>query len=133
MPARRYDSGTADRRGKEGPMPGNTDLFEIMQTMRAMRRLKPDPVPDELIRKILQAGVCAPNGGNTQRWRFLGIKDRKIKQAGQVWYKRALDEVVGARYLKSNPPPRVTREPDNRQHAAGGEEPESGGEGKRGE
>jgi len=71
------------------------DLFETMQTMRAMRRLKPDPVPDELIRKILQAGVCAPNGGNTQRWRFLVIKDRKIKQAVQVWYKRAFDEVVG--------------------------------------
>ena len=49
------------------------DLFETMQTMRAMRRLKPDPVPDELIRKILEAGSCAPNGGNTQRWRFLVI------------------------------------------------------------
>ena len=76
-------------------MAGNTDLFEIMQTMRAMRRLKPDPVPDELIGKILQAGTCAPNGGNTQRWRFLVIKDRKIKQGVQVWYKKAFDEVVG--------------------------------------
>ena len=65
------------------------DLFETMQNMRAMRRLKPDPVPDELIRKILESGVCAPNGGNTQRWRFRVIKDRKIKQAVQVWYKRA--------------------------------------------
>ncbi|HKQ64136.1 MAG TPA: nitroreductase family protein [Methylomirabilota bacterium] len=99
-------------------MPGNTDLFEIMHTMRAMRRLKPDPVPDELIKKILEAGSCAPNGGNTQRWRFLVIKDRKIKQAVQVWYKRAFDEVVGPRYLKSAPPPGVTREQYNRQHAA---------------
>ncbi len=65
-------------------MAGNTDLFEIMQTMRAMRRLKPDPVPDELIKKILQAGTCAPNGRNPQRWRFLVIKDRKVKQAVQV-------------------------------------------------
>jgi nitroreductase len=99
-------------------MPGNTDLFEIMQSMRAMRRLKPDPVPDELIRKILQAGACAPNGGNTQRWRFLVIKDTKIKQGVQVWYKRAFDEVVGPRYLKSAPPPGVSREQYNRQHAA---------------
>ena len=45
------------------------DLFDIMQTTRSMRRLKPDPVPDELIRKILEAGSCAANGGNTQRWR----------------------------------------------------------------
>ena len=64
-------------------MPGHADLFETMKTMRAMRRLKPDPVPDELIRKILEAGACAPNGGNTQRWRFLVIKDRKIKQASR--------------------------------------------------
>ena len=36
------------------------DLFEIVRTTRSMRRLKPDPVPNELIRKILEAGVCAP-------------------------------------------------------------------------
>jgi nitroreductase len=39
-----------------------TDLFEIIRTTRSMRRLKPDPVPNELIRKILEAGVCAPSG-----------------------------------------------------------------------
>ena len=41
-----------------------TDLFEIIRTTRSMRPLKPDPVPDELIRMILEAGVCAPSGGN---------------------------------------------------------------------
>ena len=99
-------------------MPEATDLFEIMQTTRAMRRLKPDPVPDELIRKILQAGVCAPNGGNTQRWRFLVIKDTKIKQQVQTWYKRAFEEIIGPRYLTSSPPPGVTKERYLRQHAA---------------
>jgi nitroreductase len=99
-------------------MADTRDLFEIMQTMRAMRRLKPDPVPDALIRKILEAGVCAPNGGNTQRWRFLVIKDTKIKQQVQVFYKRAFDEVIGPRYLTSSPPPGVTKERYLRQHAA---------------
>ena len=94
------------------------DLFEIMQTTRAMRRLKPDPVPEDLIRQILEAGVCAANGGNTQRWRFLVIKDPKIKQKVQVFYKRAFDEVVGPRYKDSTPPPGVTRERYDRQHAA---------------
>src|SRR5690349_11553000 len=55
---------------EEEIMIDSTDLFDIVHTTRAMRRLKPDPVPDELIAKILQAGVCAANGGNTQRWRF---------------------------------------------------------------
>jgi nitroreductase len=99
-------------------MSDNTDVFEIMQTTRAMRRLRPDAVPDELIRKILQAGVCAANGGNTQRWRFLVIKDPKVKQAVQVYYKRAFDEWIGPRYLNSTPPPGVTKERYLRQHAA---------------
>jgi nitroreductase len=47
--------------------PNTADLFEIIRTTRSMRRLKPDPVPKELIRKILEAGVCAPSGGNMQR------------------------------------------------------------------
>ena len=73
----------------------STDLWEVMSTMRAMRRLKPDPVPDELINRILQAGQSAPSGGNTQRWRFLVVKDPEIKKQVQVWYKRLFDETVG--------------------------------------
>ena len=44
--------------------PNTADLFQIIRTTRSMRRLKPDPVPYELIRKILEAGVCAPSGAN---------------------------------------------------------------------
>ena len=47
-----------------------------------MRRLKPDPVPDELISKILQAGICAPNGGNVQKWRFMVLRTQD--QAGRA-------------------------------------------------
>jgi nitroreductase len=57
-----------------------TDLFEIIRTTRSMRRLKPDPVPNDLIQKILEAGVCAPSGGNMQRWRFLVVRDPKVKE-----------------------------------------------------
>lgn len=99
-------------------MPDNADLFEIMATTRSMRRLKPDPVPDALIRKVLHAGLSAANGGNRQSWRFLVIKDPAIKQAVQVWYQRAFNEVVGPRYLTSEPPPGITKERYLRQHAA---------------
>ncbi len=94
------------------------DLFETMETCRAMRRLKPDPVPDELIAKILRAGTCAPSGGNAQKWRFLVVKDRKIKDAVQVWYKKAFDEVIGPRYATQAPPPGVTGDKYKRQHSA---------------
>ena len=99
-------------------MPEGTDLFEIIQTTRAMRRLKPDPVPDELIKKILESGICAANGGNRQPWRFLVIKDQAIKQQVQRYYKRAFDEVVGPRYLSSESPPGQNRGQYRRQHSA---------------
>jgi nitroreductase len=99
-------------------MAEGTDIFEILHTTRAMRRLKPDPVPDALVAKILAAGAAAANGGNTQRWRFLVIKDPAIKQAVQVWYKKAYDEVIGPRYANSEPPPGVSAERYHRQHAA---------------
>jgi nitroreductase len=67
-------------------------LFEIIRTTRSVRRLKPDPVPNDLIRKILEAGVCAPSGGNMQCWRFLVITDAEIKRTVGACYKRAWDE-----------------------------------------
>src|ERR1700722_687569 len=94
------------------------DVFEIMSNTRSMRRLKPDPVPDALIKKILHAGLGAANGGNTQKWRFMVIKDPAIKKAVQVWYKKAFDEVVGPRYSTSAPPPGVSPERYARQQGA---------------
>ena len=98
--------------------PAEPGIFEILHTTRAMRRLKPDPVPDALIRQILEAGLSAANGGNFQRWRFLVVKDPAIKQAVQRLYKRAFDEVVGPRYATSAPPPGSDAARYHRQHMA---------------
>jgi nitroreductase len=89
-----------------------------MHTTRAMRRLRPDPVPDALIRRILEAGAAAANGGNSQRWRFMVVKDMAIKQAVQALYQRAFDKVIGPRYRTSAPPPGVSPERYKRQHDA---------------
>ena len=95
----------------EDEMPNEThNLFETMATTRSMRRLKPDPVPDELIRKILKAGVSAPSGGNMQRWRFLVIKDPQVKQTIGNYYQRAWNEVVAPRYRAGEPAPGTSRE-----------------------
>ncbi|MGE0821353.1 MAG: nitroreductase family protein [Candidatus Binatia bacterium] len=77
-------------------------LFEAMRTMRAMRRLRSDPVPDELIRQIITAGTYAPSGGDVQHWRFIVVKDPDIKKEIQLRYKKALDQLL-PRY-RSNPP-----------------------------
>src|SRR5260370_37414097 len=87
--------------------PQGTELFEIMHSMRAMRRLKPDPVPDELIRNILLAGQAAASGGNTPRWRLLGAKDPAMKKAEEGHFKKAFHRGGGAAYGTRRPPPRA--------------------------
>lgn len=96
----------------------STDLFDILRTTRAMRRIKPDPIPEALVRRVLEAGIGAPSGGNYQRWRFLVVTDVTVKRAVQALYKRAYDEVIGPRYATSAPPPGVTAEKYARQHHA---------------
>jgi nitroreductase len=56
----------------------STDLFEVMYTTRAMRRLKPDPVPDELLGRLVEAATLAPTDSYSQRWRFLAVTDRTV-------------------------------------------------------
>ena len=62
------------------------DLFEAINTQRAMRRLKPDPVPDDLIWKVLEAAIRAPSGGNRQPWNFLVVRDPEKKRKIAEWY-----------------------------------------------
>lgn len=87
---------------------GGPPLFEIIHTTRSMRRLKPDPVPDALIERILEAGTAAPSGGNMQRWRFLVVKDPKVKEAVARYYRRAWSEQVRPRYAAGAPAPGVS-------------------------
>lgn len=61
-------------------------LFEAIYSQRALRYLKPDPVPDDLIRKVIDAGVRAPNGGNSQQWGFVVIKDEATKRIIEEHY-----------------------------------------------
>ena len=96
-------------------MSSGTDLFEIIHSTRAMRRLKPDQVPDDLIHQILRAGTAAANGGGRQQWHFLVVKDPETKRRVQEYYLRAFEEVVKPSYERSSPPPGSTREKFGRQ------------------
>lgn len=73
-------------------------LFDAIYSQRAIRSLKPDPVPDDILHKIIEAGTKAPSGGNTQPWAFIVVQDHdsiaKIAEWGKagfaVMYERAL-------------------------------------------
>lgn len=71
------------------------DVFEVINTTRAMRRLKPDPVPDELIWKVLEAAIRAPSGGNRQPWGFVVVRDEETKRRIGEWYLEAWNATYG--------------------------------------
>ena len=71
------------------------EFFDLVSSVRAMRRLKPDPVPLELIHKVLNAGVQAPSGQNLQPWAFVLIADAQRKRWFADRYAAAMESRFG--------------------------------------
>lgn len=63
------------------------DLYEAMSTQRAVRRLRPDPVPDDVLERVLQAAAWAPTGGNQQPWRVIAVRNPQLKQGLEDLYR----------------------------------------------
>ncbi len=61
--------------GQHKPGSDGVSLLEGIRTTRAIRRLKPDPVPAGLIRTVCEAGTFAPSGGNRQPWFFIAVTE----------------------------------------------------------
>jgi nitroreductase len=57
------------------------DLYSAMSTQRAVRRLRPDPIPPDVLERVLQAATWAPTGGNQQPWRVVVVSEGGTKQA----------------------------------------------------
>ncbi len=56
------------------------DVFEAIRTRRSVRRYTPDPVPDEVLAELLSAAILAPSAGNAQPWRFIAVRDPKLRE-----------------------------------------------------
>ena len=56
-------------------------LYETMSTLRAVRRLREDPIPDAVLQRILQAAAWAPSGGNLQPWRLIVVRDAEKRES----------------------------------------------------
>lgn len=56
------------------------DMMECIETRRSHRRFLPKPVPEELLAQVLEAGRCAPTGGNTQQFHFIVITNKQVMQ-----------------------------------------------------
>jgi nitroreductase len=84
------------------------DFFDVIYSQRAIRSFKPDPVPQELIEKVIESATKAPSGGNTQPWAFVVVRDSE-KRAELAALARAQFQVMydGAlsRQKPGDPPP----------------------------
>jgi len=79
------------------------DLFEAIYTARAQRRLRPDPVPEELIRSVLDAAIQAPSAGNAQNWHFVVIRDAEQRSKVGALYRKASDIAEAVYKARSHP------------------------------
>jgi nitroreductase len=69
-------------------------LFECIRTARAIRRLKTDPVPPALIRKVCEAGTFAPSGGNRQPWLFIAVTEPERRAWVAERYRRVFHAYI---------------------------------------
>ena len=70
------------------------DVFEALYTTRAMRRVSEDPIPDDILKQMVDAGIRAPSGSNRQGWKFIVVTDPEIRnQLGEL-YREAWDFYV---------------------------------------
>lgn len=70
-------------------------VFEVMYNCRAMRRLKEDPVPDDLLVKLIDAGNQAPSGSNRQSARWIVVRDPQVRAELARLNKVSVDAYIG--------------------------------------
>ena len=93
-------------------------LFEAMYSARALRRLKPDPVPKEIITKILDAAIRAPSAGNSQHWAFVVVRDPEVRRKLGLIYRKASD-IAKAVYQARARPAHMSEEQYQRMMSSG--------------
>lgn len=69
-------------------MPNEIGLFDAIYTARAIRRFRADPVPDDVILEVIEAGTMAPSATNAQPWAFVVVRDAESKRFVKERYAR---------------------------------------------
>jgi nitroreductase len=70
------------------------DLLDVLQTTNACRYFKTDPVPDELVLKVMDAARWAPSGSNSQPVSLIAVRDQGKRQALHDLYQPIWDQVM---------------------------------------
>ncbi len=95
------------------------ELYEAMSTLRAVRRLKPDPIPADVEARILAAATWAPTGGNMQPWRMIAVTDADKKQRLEDLYRPHWEGYIPGYEAKMKHMPPAAQETSRRALEAG--------------
>jgi nitroreductase len=93
-------------------------VLAAIHSARAIRRFKPDPVPETVLTEILDAAIRAPSAGNAQNWVFLVVRDAERRRRLGAIYRKASD-IASAMYAARGRPPHLTEEQFRRLMSSG--------------
>jgi len=79
------------------PQPEAIPVLDALHSTPARRYLKPDPIPDDVLRALLDAAIRGPSGGNTQAWAWMVVTDPDIKRPIAEWYREGWERAYGSR------------------------------------
>jgi nitroreductase len=83
--------------GDEQLKPEPLDVMEALHSTPARRYLKPDPIPEPVIRALLDAAIRGPSGGNQQGWAWVVVTDAESKRQIAEWYRDGWQRAYGSR------------------------------------
>jgi nitroreductase/alkylhydroperoxidase family enzyme len=95
------------------------DLYAAASTTRAVRRLRPDPIPEAVLRRVLRAATWAPSGGNLQPWHVIAVRDPARKKGLAELYRTLWSEYAAPRRQLIAPLPEAVRVPAERALTSG--------------
>jgi nitroreductase/alkylhydroperoxidase family enzyme len=97
-----------------GPERAGLDLYDATSTTRAVRRLRPDPIPEDVLRRVLQAATWAPSGGNLQPWHVIVVREPARKKGLAELYRELWSDYAAQRRKLIEPLPQAMRDPAER-------------------
>jgi nitroreductase len=90
-------------------------FLDLVKHRRTIRRFRPDPLPDDLVDKIIESARWAPSGFNLQPWEFVVIRNKKLKDAIVQWvrdYQKLIMKTESTREPWQRVPRRPSRDPE---------------------
>ncbi len=84
------------------------NFFDVLETQSAVRRFRPDPVPDAAIRRVLEAATRAPSARGAEPWFFVVVRDLAVRREIAAHYRRAWE--AGAAFTAATDADRDVRD-----------------------